>query len=231
MLIFSDESINYKIKVVGSISISKDDFLDFESEVLKLRLKHNDFEEIKWIDQPKSRTDFYFEVIDLFFKTKSLAFHSNSFTSQMDQHEVQLKLVTSISWKMFFDLGYKQECFAVLDKINKKSKEKVEALKPILENKKGSLKHYIKVSEGESHLTSCMQVADLFTGCLSYELNKEEIILKKKNNKFKDQFLQKLILLDTNQPLSLSSSNPYNRWKYDERKFQHYNLHKRYSSV
>lgn len=231
MYIFSDESMDRTIKIVGAVSAKLSEMLEFEQEVFLLRAKYNDFDEIKWNNLPKSRTEFYLDVVDLFFKYKSLRFHSNSFLYESFQHQVQYKLIQSITWKLK-KIGYKQQCYVKLDEIGKKSKKSVENMNRMFRQhrdsiylgnyqKQNTLENDIDISECSSHVSTMLQLADLFSGAVMYELNQDEV----ERTKFKDYLQRKLIEGDINEPLGLSSANSQKLWGYYERKFQHYNLH------
>lgn len=238
MLVFSDESVDWPIKVVGAISITDEDYIELESKIHKLRVEYRDFDEIKWNNQPKSRNDFYYEVIGLFFKLESARFHSTSFSIQQNQRKVQYKLCQTISWKMF-DAKVFSPLFIYLDKCGKKGSAEVNLMRkyfersylyPVSRNYPKLHHKVMRCEETASHVTSAMQIADLFSGCAAYELNLGKS-RKCQKRLFRDEFIFNLKKLDNGYDLTAPSPNAYAKWNYFERKFQHYNLHTKSSVI
>lgn len=229
MLLFSDESNEWTIKVVGMLSLSIDDYIKLESKTHEIRAKYRDFLEIKWTQLPKARTDFYAEVINIFFSLKTARFHSNSYTDKNTQYHIQRRLCESVSWKLS-KAGFTGNLDIFLDRVDKHSRKKVEEMKDIFDaagttrSTKSIHPKVNKCEEIDSEITTAMQLTDLFTGCLAYELNQGTDI-KCKKTQFKTKLLKYLIKVTDGQQLSQSSPAASGFWGYNQRKFQHYNLH------
>src|SRR3989344_8721094 len=100
MLITCDESIKYKHKIVGSISIPINDFLEYEDFFNHQRVKQKVFGEIKWdkVRENGNYFDFYFTMTKKLFSNNNVRFHSNSYSN--NKYTATYALVRSISWKL-----------------------------------------------------------------------------------------------------------------------------------
>jgi len=220
MLITCDESTEYKIKVVGSISIPFEDFLKFESFVNSERLEQKVFGELKWqkIQQDGKYLNFYLKLITELFSYPQVIFHSNSYKG--NKYKASYALVRSISWKMQ-NISKLCEIGILFDYEGKKGVEETELSRDIFQK---DIKHkVIFCTQIDSKIFNIMQITDILTGCVSYRKNIEEITIKGRNNSIKENFINKIEKeVDGGNCCTLTTAG---LWKYNGgKRLQHYNL-------
>ena len=161
-------------------------------------------------------------------KLHSARFHSNSYKDQQKQYQVSYKLVHIVAWKLA-DIGVVDDLYTFFDRTTK-GVTQVSKTKAYLEKQKNLMQNIAICEEIPSHLLSVCQMADFFTGCMAYKLNVGQAE-KCREHIRKNQIINWLESMDQGFPLDLQSTNPYGRWNYYERKFQHYNLHLRSEKI
>ncbi len=220
MLITCDESMEYRIKVVGSISIPFDDFLKYESFVNEERLKNRVFGELKWqkIQDEGKYLDFYLALIKELFSYPLVIFHSNSYKG--NKYKASYALIRSISWKLqnMRDLN---EIGVLFDYEGRKGVEETELSREIFQT---DIKHkLIFCTQIDSKIFNILQITDILTGCVSYKKNIQEIITKGQKNEVKENFIKKIEKeIDDDNDCTLTTIG---LWKYNGgKRLQHYNL-------
>jgi hypothetical protein len=132
--------------------------------------------EIKWNKVSKNKLDFYKELIDFFFDDDDLSFRALvvSDKEKLD-YEAYGHTHDTFYYKMYFSMlkvilnpEYAHNIF--IDIKDTKSREKVHKLEQVLRNDKYDYSKEIikKVQQVRSHEIELVQLADLFTGAVSY---------------------------------------------------------------
>lgn len=226
MFIVCDESKQGKCSVLGGVSISKDEAIEFEKKCFIMRYESMVFGEVCWknITSKGKYLDFYLDLIRNFFSFPTARFHSNSYTG--NQYKVGYVLIRSISWKLK-KIKLLPELNILFDATGKIGKEEIETTRQIL-NKAygytgtGRVYHKIRMcNQTDSNVINLCQIADLLTGAVAYKIAIKED--SKNNNQIKDYFVSEIEKIDNNQDILLSIHAKL--WNYNERKIQHYNLH------
>lgn len=192
--IYCDESCHLQnddehVMVLGAIYCplsKKDDIFQRISEIKKkykllpkTKKNINDnrtYYEIKWNKVSKAMIPFYIELIDLFFDNDDLGFRALVVPdkSKLD-HTAYDQTHDQFYYKMYFNLlkvildpEYAHNIY--IDIKDTKSREKVHKMEQVLRNdiydfSKGIIK---KIQQVRSHEVELIQLADLFTGAVSY---------------------------------------------------------------
>lgn len=214
MVISCDESKEYPLKVVGSISIPLEDFYSFESAINRLRVEKRVLGEIKWcnIKDEGNYFDFYLDMIKILFSYPKVRFHSNSYKS--DQYRASYALIRSISWKMT-QIKANNELKILFDENDKVGFKEVKKTKERF-CKDHTFYHKIFFCEQINSCTfNIMQATDILTGAIAHQLNK-------KPNAVKNLFIERIQKeIDGGELITLSSNT---LWNYNSKKIQHYNL-------
>lgn len=220
MLITCDESIEYKIKIVGSVSIPFDDFLKYESFVNAKRLENRVFGELKWqkIQEEGKYLDFYFTLIKELFSYPQVVFHSNGYKG--NKYKASYALVRSISWKLQ-NMDYLNAIGVLFDYEGKRGVEETELSRDIFQN---DIKHkLIFCTQIDSKIFNILQITDILTGCINYKKNIDEITTKRQGSEVKENFINKIEKeIDGESDCTLTTIG---LWKYNGgKRLQHYNL-------
>lgn len=97
--IFIDESHkDYPIQTIGAISCDLGALQDFEVQFLKFKLENLIFHEIKYNQFSKDDYFCFEKISELFFESKNLVFHCNSFKEH--KYKAGYRLIESIFWKL-----------------------------------------------------------------------------------------------------------------------------------
>ena len=220
MFIACDESMEWKRKVIGAISIIPEEAADFEKECFKLRFKHKVFGEIKWtkVVEENKFYDFYKSIIELLLSYSSVRFHSNSF--KQSQFKAGYVLIRSISWKLQ-KLGYTGELSILFDEAGELGRQEITITSECLKNDT-TVKLPIRMChQGNSTIINLMQATDLIVGAMAYKLAiKNGQITNRCGAKL--SFIEFLESFDGNMDLSLFIKGKM--WNYYDKKIQNYNL-------
>jgi len=192
--IYCDESCHLQddkesIMAFGAVycpAAKKDDIFVRISEIKKkynLVPKHKKdpkenrtFYEIKWNKVSKSQIAFYKEIIDFFFDDDDLSFRVLIVPDKPGlDYEAYGHTHDTFYYKMYFNMlkvilnpEYAHNIY--IDIKDTKSREKVHKLEEVLRNDKYDFAKEIikKVQQVRSHEVELIQLADLFTGAVSY---------------------------------------------------------------
>jgi hypothetical protein len=134
------------------------------------------FYEIKWNKVSKSQVAFYKEIIDFFFDDDDLSFRVLIVSDKQGlDYEAYGYTHDTFYYKMYFNMlkvilnpEYAHNIY--IDIKDTKSREKVQKLEEVLRNDKYDFSKEIikKVQQVRSHEVELIQLADLFTGAVSY---------------------------------------------------------------
>lgn len=134
------------------------------------------FYEIKWNKVSKSQIAFYKEIIDFFFDDDDLSFRVLIVPDKPGlDYEAYGHTHDTFYYKMYFNMlkvilnpEYAHNIY--IDIKDTKSREKVHKLEEVLRNDKYDFSKEIikKVQQVRSHEVELIQLADLFTGAVSY---------------------------------------------------------------
>jgi hypothetical protein len=134
------------------------------------------FYEIKWNKVSKSQIAFYKEIIDFFFDDDDLSFRVLIVPNKPGlDYEAYGHTHDTFYYKMYFNMlkvilnpEYAHNIY--IDIKDTKSREKVHKLEEVLRNDKYDFAKEIikKVQQVRSHEVELIQLADLFTGAVSY---------------------------------------------------------------
>lgn len=178
--IYCDESChlendNKKYMIIGSISSAYNQVQLHSQRIKEFKEKYGFYGEIKWSKVSSSMNDFYLDLIDYFFATdlnyraivvakKDLKI--NNFNLNYDE----------FYYKMYYQLlnynkksEYKYNVF--IDIKDSKSSDKVLKLRDILNIRFGV---FNIIQNIRSHESLLLQLADLITGAISYQLNVDD---------------------------------------------------------
>jgi hypothetical protein len=217
-LLFLDESTHWPKKVIGAVSILKDDFIKFEAEYIRLRLDEKVFGELKWekVGNEGKYFNFYLYSIKKLFSFNSVRFHSYEYSG--DKYRAAYALIRSISWKLQ-RIKHSGPLGILFDEYGDTGKREIEKSKECFKNDAAfnhSLSFY---TQTKSALFTILQMTDIITGAMAYRVNKDH---HKLSNPIKNKFVKHLESLDKNEDLSLCS--PQGLWPYNSKKIQHHNL-------
>lgn len=227
MFIVCDESKQGNSSVIGGISISVKQALEFEKECFKKRYNEMVFGEISWkCNNSRGKyQDFYLDLIRLFFSFSSARFHSNSYTG--NQYKVGYALIKSISWKLA-KIGIFSPLDILFDGTGELGKKEIEITRKKLTDAytktdpQHKVYHEIRMcNQTDSNVINLCQIADLLTGAVAYKIALKEGSIP--NVEARDYFIQEIEKMDGNMDISFSI--PHKLWKYNEKRIQHYNLH------
>lgn len=193
MFVACDESgveSTAKYFVFGSVWLEKQDVIEFEKKIISLRMEKRCWGEVEWLKLSSSSTsdavlDFYknfislaFEGVKIFFrfiiveknKLDMAIYHNNS------EELVKLKFMhLSISRyaERFLDSAHKQGLHIIYDNFTESKKSRKEQwrikTRDFIEKHLGcSIEHF---QPCDSHISSLVQLCDLFTGAVGTAWN------------------------------------------------------------
>lgn len=209
--IYCDESCHIerdhkKYMLLGCVSSACNQVKRHTERIQAIKVKHHYYGEIKWSNVSTSQYQFYKEVLEYFFDT-DLRFR----TVIVDKEKVKNKDFNqdydTFYYKMYYYLlsHNKNTMYTYnvyLDIKDTLSAYKVNKLRDILNTKFGVFRN---VQNIRSHESILLQVADLITGALAYNLNVEE-----KNVKAKTDLIS-LIAKHTSKGLNVNSDYSENK--------------------
>lgn len=184
--IYCDESCHLendhkKYMLLGSVSSAYNQIKRHTERINNLKKKHNFYGEIKWSNVSSSQYQFYKELIDYFFDT-DLRFRAVIVEKSKINNEVHGQDFDTFYYKMYYYLlnHNKNSMYTYnvyLDIKDTLSAFKVNKLKEILNTQYGVFRN---VQNIRSHESLILQIVDLITGALSYNLNNRERKVKAK---------------------------------------------------
>lgn len=170
MFLILDESEEHQKMVLGGLLISEKILPDFESDFVKLRIKHKLFGELKWsrIDQYYER---YCDFINLFFNEKSITFHSICYRrGGTDKYRAGYSLIRTITWKLQ-NAGIKEPLYVLFDNDGNLGDKEAREIRKIAQKDHRFKQELEFCSQGTSHLLGAMQISDLITGAVCSTIN------------------------------------------------------------
>jgi hypothetical protein len=205
--IYCDESCHIEndhknFMLLGSASSAYNQVKRHTERIKNIKKKHNFYGEIKWSNVASSQFQFYKELLDYFFDTDlcyraiivdKSKINNNDFSQDYD----------TFYYKMYYYLlnhnKNSQYTYNVyLDIKDTLSAYKVNKLKEILNTKFGVFRN---VQNIRSHESIILQMADLITGALAYNLNNSEKKVKAKTDL--------IALLDKHSSRGLTQNSDY----------------------
>lgn len=186
--IYCDESCHIqndhkKYMLLGSISSAYNQVKRHTERIKLIKQKHHLYGEIKWSKVSNSKYEFYKELLDYFFDT-DIRYRAVVIKKQQIRDNIPGQDYDTFYYKMYYYLlnhnknsNYKYNVF--LDIKDTLSAYKVQKLKEILNTKYGV---FNIVQNIRSHESVLLQLADLITGIIAYNLNDEnkKVIAKRK---------------------------------------------------
>jgi hypothetical protein len=174
--------------VIGSVSSAYNQVKRHTERIKQIRQKHEFFTEIKWSNVSTFKKQFYIDLIDYFFDTdlmyRAIIVDKNSVSTEGDGNDFD-----TFYYKMFFQMlkynkrtEYTYNVF--LDIKDTLSAHKVNKLKDILNKTPGT---YRNVQNIRSHESQLLQISDLITGAIAYNLNHDG-----KKTPAKEQVIEKI---------------------------------------
>ncbi|MFV0553996.1 MAG: DUF3800 domain-containing protein [Mangrovibacterium sp.] len=205
--IYCDESCHLEndhkdYMLLGCVSCAYNQVQLHTKFIKELKQKHNLYGEIKWSKVSSAQFDFYKELLHYFFATdlKYRAVIVNKSKIDNDGYQQDFDM---FYYKMYYQLlnhnkNSEYSYNVYLDIKDTLSATKVNTLKDILNIKYGVFRN---VQNIRSHESAILQLADLITGALAYNLNNADKKVEAK---------QKLIgILDKHAPKGLTQSSNY----------------------
>jgi len=186
--IYCDESCHLEndhknYMLLGSVSSALNQVKRHSERIKAIKTKHHFFGEIKWSNVSSSQFHFYKEVLDYFFDT-DLQFRAVIVDKTKIDHNDTYQDHDTFYYKMYYYLlnhnKNSQYTYNVyLDIKDTLSAFKVNKLKEILNTQYGVFRN---VQNIRSHESLILQIADLITGALAYNLNNEKKAVKAKRD-------------------------------------------------
>lgn len=180
-----------KYMVLGMVFCPKSSYKQIKNKILKLKEKYNINKnaETKWSKISNSRYLYYKELIEYFFEpTTDLAFNGIVVDKKKLKHGEFKQSHNEFYYKiMYYMISHKISSFdynkIYIDEKDTHNAERVRTLEKILKiNYKSYFFNTIKpIQVIKSHESQLMQLTDILTGAISYDLNnKEKISISKK---------------------------------------------------
>ena len=186
--IYCDESCHLendhkKYMLLGSISVAYNQLKKYTKQIKAIKEKHHFYAEIKWSGVSGAKSQFYEELIEYFFST-DICFQAIVVDKSQVNNKAFNQDFDTFYYKMYYQLlihkknseNYHNIYLDIKDTL---SANKVNKLKEILNVKYGVFRNVQNIHSKESLM---MQLADLLTGAISYELNIDaKRVLAKRN--------------------------------------------------
>lgn len=199
--IYCDESCHLendhkKYMLLGSVTVAFNQLKRHTERIKSIKEKHHFFTEIKWSGVSGSKYQFYREVLEYFFDT-DICYRAIVVNKSQIKNIIFGQDFDTFYYKMYYQLLIHNKNTAnhhnvYLDIKDTLSANKVNRLKDILNTKYGVFRNVQNIHSKESVM---MQLADLITGAISYNLNNDEKKVTAKRNiieKIKQQSNQTL---------------------------------------
>ena len=169
------ENDHKQYMILGSISSAYNQVKRHSERIAFIKEKYQFTNEIKWSNISDSKFQFYKELIDYFFDT-DLRYRAVIVDKTQINNTQHNQNYDTFYYKMYYQLlnhnknsGYKYNVY--LDIKDTLSARKVNKLKEILNIKYGVFNN---VQNIRSHESLLLQLADVITGAISYNLNNKE---------------------------------------------------------
>ncbi|MBI9035912.1 MAG: DUF3800 domain-containing protein [Bacteroidales bacterium] len=189
--IYCDESCHIehdhkRFMLLGCVSSAYNQVKRHSERIKALKEKHNFYGEIKWSNVSSSQYHFYKEILEYFFDT-DLRYRAVIVDKTKIDNDPYGQDYDTFYYKMYyFLLNHKKNSLytynVYLDIKDTLSAFKVSKLKDILNTKFGIFRN---VQNIRSHESILLQIADLLTGALAYNLNVADQAVKAKTDLIK----------------------------------------------
>ncbi len=181
--IYCDESCHLpndgqKAMVLGALWSDKDKASIYNREIAAFKSKHNlsPFFEIKWSKISSGKCDFYYELVNYFFDQSSMGFRAWVIPDKsILAHDNYNQTHDEWYYKMYFyllrNLIIPEKKFHIyVDIKDSRSRKKLSKLRDVLCNANYDFSRDIieRIQHVRSHDIGLLQLADLFTGAISY---------------------------------------------------------------
>jgi Protein of unknown function (DUF3800) len=185
--------------LLGYVSVPYNQLRLHNEKIKEIKKKHHFYGEIKWSKVSNAQHRFYNDIIDYFFAS-DLCFRGLIINKEQIKNPAFHQDYDSFYYKMYYQLiNHKLDMLAAyniyLDIKDTLSANKVNKLKDILQTKFGVIRNLQNIRSEESVF---MQLTDLITGAIGYQLRGEGKVIAKNN-------LIARIQRNANQPLNNST--------------------------
>ncbi|MCD6218242.1 DUF3800 domain-containing protein [bacterium] len=180
MLSTKNPEVNFM--VIGSVWLNSDNREEFKKEIHALRDKHKVGPEFKWLKVSKSRIDFYKDLVKWFFdKGDDLCFRCIA----VDSDKVNLKYHEQDQELGFYKFYYQllnpwilesNKYSIFCDYKSNRRNDRLKVLQNCLSNSNPTA-NILSVQATRSRESVLIQLADVFTGIVSSELNQTSIAM------------------------------------------------------
>ncbi len=209
--IYCDESCHIEndhqnYMLLGCVSSAYNQVKRHTERIKNIKTKHNFYGEIKWSNVSSSQYPFYKELLEYFFDT-DLRFRAVLVDKAKVKNDAFNQDYDTFYYKMYYYLlnHNKNSMYSYnvyLDIKDTLSAYKVSKLKEILNTQFGVFKN---VQNIRSHESIILQIADLITGALAYNLNNADKKVKAKTDL--------ISLIRKHAPNGLNQNSDYNENK------------------
>lgn len=168
--------------LIGYVSCAYNQVKLHSKNIRSLKVKHHVFYETKWSNLSKSAYPLYNDLIDYFFAT-DLQYRAIVINKSQLKHEDFRQSYDEFYYKMYFQLLSKKlesenNYNIYLDIKDTRSAKKVNGLKNFLNANFITVRNLQNIRSNESEL---MQLADIITGAISYQLRGLNKVIAKTN--------------------------------------------------
>lgn len=199
---------------IGAICIPREKKSYLKKKVEELKQKHNIQGEIKWRKISPMIENFALDLVDLFFQEDFSFFDIVVDKQKMNLKEYHQDDEELAFYKFYYfllknKLQKNSQYYIFLDQRNKKDKTRISAVKSFLgyeslvSQKNFSIKHIQEYDSGENIF---IQLADFFSGAVSYSFNTKE------QSETKQKILKKIADSLKKDNLQFSSSLGEKKW-------------------
>lgn len=156
--------------------------VDFDKEAKRLikaiKVKHRNLSEVKWSKVSVSHLAFYKELVDFFFanpiefrcvliKYKERLDHEQY--NQGSHDNFYYKIIYLLLNNTYTNPANGNQYRAYLDIKDTRGREKIAKIKEVFANKYSGVSPFIHFQHIRSHESEILQIADLFTGAITYK--------------------------------------------------------------
>lgn len=181
-----------KYMVLGMVFCPKSSYNQIKNTIFKLKEKYaiKKNSETKWSKLSNSKSAYYEELVEYFFSPQSnIAFNGIVVDKKKLNHKEFKQSHNEFYYKiMYYMINHKISAFdynkIFIDEKDTHNAERVRTLERILKsNYKSYFSNTIKpIQVIKSHESQLMQLTDILTGAISYELNNKEKVSASKRN-------------------------------------------------
>ena len=174
------ENKDSEIMVIGALIIPRNEKRNIFKKLNQIFIRRHFNQELKWNKVGKKYIDFYKEVINYFINNKSLQFRcivvdkTKIKYSEFHENDTELAFFKFYYLMLRKRLSDQNNYYIFLDKKQTRDKNRARALKLFLDsyilinNKNCNIKH---LQSYQSHENKFIQLADFFTGLMSFACN------------------------------------------------------------